>query len=632
MARAAFERAVVLFPEQDEARRRLQEVRERLGGTVVLPGPESPLLPLRRAEFDAKPGRQVRGTMTGNVWEFQERLGEGNMGVVFRVKNAAAGKPEDLALKTYHAARAGEPHIVRRFHSEAINWIRLGRHPNIVQAFWAERLEGALCIVVEYVPGKSLRQEMRRGPLPSRVVLPYALELCDALLHARNTLGLIHRDVKPENCLITTGGALKLTDFGISTSLREILRAFNGPGGAYQNERIGTPPYEAPEQGDPGVQLDERADIHAFGITLAEMIAGERLDRNRIAGQVPFVSVPASLWELARQCVHPDREQRPRYLDELRRKLEICYAELLKAEAPKPPSALDPTVEEYQDRGAAFVVLGEYYSAVESYERALQLRSGDPALWAGLSAAHLKAGDANAAITAAARGIAHCGETSSLLNNKGQALNHSGKHRDALAWFDKALGLDPRNPLILCNRAEALWKLDRRDEALKGCDSALQVDPRFVRVFVMRANILSDQNRINEAYEQLQKAAQVDPQDAEVLFGLSFVLDRMARRTEALAYAESALAQNRTSVAILRHKAWLLLKLSKFNDSIACFDLALVESPGDIEALRGKCLALLSVGKRTEALELIRTATAIAPDNPLIQHAFALAAGEDTQR
>jgi hypothetical protein len=137
-ARVAFQRAAQLFPGRIEAHELLDDVRKKLAGTVVSAGSSGSLLPLRRSDFDSKPSRTVRGAMTGNVWEIQERLGEGYMGVVFRVRNVAVTGRDTFALKTYHAVRAWDETITRRFQREALTWIRLGRHPNIVQAFWVE--------------------------------------------------------------------------------------------------------------------------------------------------------------------------------------------------------------------------------------------------------------------------------------------------------------------------------------------------------------------------------------------------------------------------------------------------------------------------------------------------------------
>jgi serine/threonine protein kinase/thioredoxin-like negative regulator of GroEL len=633
-ARMAFQRAAQLFPGRKEAHELLDEVRERLGGTVVVRGSSDPLLPLRRGDFDAKPSRPVRGAMTGNLWEIEKRLGEGSMGVVFRVRNLAVNGRDAFALKTYRAVRAWDETVTRRFQKEALTWIRLGRHPNIVQAFWVEKLEGALCIVMEYVPGKSLKEAIKQGPIPPRRALPLALNLCDGLRYARDALGVVHLDVKPENCLIGADGGLKLADFGISTIQRNFVMAGSGSAehSAGRDFVGGTEVYQAPEQCNPMIELDERADIHAFGITFGEMLAGELLDRDRIAQGVACGRLAGPLWELVRHSVEPDREHRPRNLDELRRGLEACYADLFRTGAPSPPTAPEPTCDEYMDRAAAFVSLGEYALAIESHKLALQTRRDDPALWAGLSAAQLKAGDYSAAIETADRGIVVGRKTSSLLNNKGQALAAAGRPTEALGCFEDALSFDPANPVILCNRAEVLWNLNACEKALGACEAALAADPRSVRALVIKANILLESQHVSEAYEELQNAARIDPHDSDVLFGLSCVLDRLERPSESLGYLESALTVSQGNAAMLRHRGWLLLKLKRAKEAIGYLNEALAQDPCDVEALRAKCLALLADGKRAEAIDVIRTAARVDPSSLLVQQALQLATAPEPCR
>lgn len=628
-ARTAFERAAQLFPDRQEAHEFLDKVRQKLQGTVVVPDACDPLLPLRRSDFDATPSRPVRGAMTGNLWKIEERLGagSGNMGVVFRVRNLATDGRDIFALKTYKTVDAGDETITRRFHDEAMTWIRLGRHPNIVQAFWVERLEGALCIVMEYLPGKSLKEAIRIGPLPVRRALTLALNLCDALRYARDSLGVIHRDVKPDNCLIGAEGELKLSDFGISATLRNFTTAAGGSAELDVGHDFvgGSWTYEAPEQRNPMLKPDERIDIHAFGITLGEMLAGRLLNRDEIAAGVAGSRLNGPLWQLARHCTEVDRDRRPRNLDELRERLGACYTDLFKTAAPLPPATPKPTADEYKDRAAAFIALGAYALAIDFYKLALQSCCDDSALWAGLSAAQLKAADYSAAVEAADRGISIGQKTSSLLNNKGQALAMSGRAAEALDCFEEAINLDPRNPLILCNRAEVLWNLNDRSLALVVCEEALRVDPRFVRAFVMKANILLEEQRVHEAHLELQKAAGIDPHDSDVQFGLACVLDRLGRPNEAIGYLESALAGNGAHAAMLRHKGWLLLKLNRAEEAIGFMDKVLVRDPRDVEALRGKGLALLVQGKQAEAIDVIRTAAGVDPSNSLVQQALQLA-------
>jgi len=631
-ARQLLERAAILFPDRPEAQTYLEDVRRQLGRTKVDSVTAEPVLPLRPEQF--REGKEYRGITTGNIWRIDKRLGEGSMGVVFRVMNKAADTGTSYALKTFKTAEAWQDGFKRRFEREALIWVQLGHHPNIVRAFWVERLEGIPCIIMEYIATGTLKDTLhRQGALPPKRALALALNLCDGLYYAHEHLGIVHRDVKPSNCLIDADGTLKIADFGISTAIQSLNTGLGRTSTAHPNvtRNAGTPIYEAPEQRDPTTVLDERADIHAFGITFAEILTGKLLDRNAILEGITRGRFAGSLWEVARQCVEPDRERRPRDFRELRQKLDTCYAKVFGRPAPPPPKHPEATPEEDQDRGATFIALGMHALAVQSFEHALGVRPEDPALWAGLSAAYLEARQYTDAISVADKGLALGRRTSSLLNNKGRALLAEGRLEEALVYFRDASDADPSNPMVLHNLSNALWKMRRHSEAMTACEAALNIAPRYVGALVLKANILFDQNRTEESQAVLVEAIRINPQDGEALFGLSWILDRLGKTSEAFTRLELALTVDPENSAMLRQKGWLLLKLDRPSEAIGILDTILDRDPIDIEALRGKCFALLAKGDREAALETIRLAARIDPDNSPVREALRLAEGFSVQ-
>jgi serine/threonine protein kinase len=170
-----------------------------------------------------------------------------------------------IAVKILSAINARDKNFVARFKNEAQTLARLN-HPNIVQVYdWGE-FDNSYFICMEYIEGDSLKEIIeKKGTLPPRTVVGYAVQICNALLMAHKN-NLIHRDIKPQNILITPKGKVKVTDFGIAKSLNmDVTKTLN---------IIGTAHYISPEQAK-GEVLDHRTDIYSMGIVLYEMLTGD---------------------------------------------------------------------------------------------------------------------------------------------------------------------------------------------------------------------------------------------------------------------------------------------------------------------------------------------------------------------
>ncbi len=191
-------------------------------------------------------------------------LGQGAMGTVYRATDAQTG--QEVAVKVIARDLSLDPEMLERFRREGAA-LRQLRHPNIVGFVEAFQHAGQHVIVMEYMPGGSLAELIRQGPVPIERVRRIALGLCDALTRAHE-LAIIHRDIKPENVLLAEDGTPKLTDFGVAKLLSEGTR-LTGTGA-----QVGTPYYMSPEAWE-GKPLDARADIWSLGVVLYEMLTGQ---------------------------------------------------------------------------------------------------------------------------------------------------------------------------------------------------------------------------------------------------------------------------------------------------------------------------------------------------------------------
>jgi hypothetical protein len=195
-------------------------------------------------------------------------LGAGGMGVVYKAVHLLMERV--VALKVLNRSLTARPGFAERFRREVKAAARLA-HPNIVTAYDADEAAGTHFLVMEYVAGTTLDREVaRRGPLPVREACELARQAALGLQHAHER-GMVHRDVKPHNLLLTPGGQVKILDFGLARVVEEGgAGALTLPSGTL----LGTPDYVAPEQArDPG-RADIRADIYSLGCTLYHLLTG----------------------------------------------------------------------------------------------------------------------------------------------------------------------------------------------------------------------------------------------------------------------------------------------------------------------------------------------------------------------
>jgi hypothetical protein len=194
-------------------------------------------------------------------------IGRGGMGVVYEAEDTRLRRA--VALKALPAGYAADPVRRERLTREARAAAALA-HPNIATIFALDELEGSLFLVSELVQGRTLREEVREGPLPGDRLQRTLVELASGLA-AAHAAGIVHRDFKPENIIRCDDGRVKILDFGLARSQgeaapTELRLTQNGTA-------LGTPGYMPPEQLS-GLDVDARADVFAFGVVAWELATG----------------------------------------------------------------------------------------------------------------------------------------------------------------------------------------------------------------------------------------------------------------------------------------------------------------------------------------------------------------------
>jgi eukaryotic-like serine/threonine-protein kinase len=259
-----------------EFARLLREGREALettGGNETPPaGPVSAEIAVRMATADP---RQLAGT----PYRLVRRIGDGANGVVYEAEHVELGRR--VALKVLASEHSGAPASLERFRREA-RAVACLSHPHLVSLYdFGRSLDGRAFLAMELCSGETLDACLQRGPLPWQEATRIAIETARAL-EAAHAAGIVHRDIKPQNLMLTRdggegiGGPTKLLDFGVATALTPARRTATDAEKALGGFAVvGTPEYMAPEQvaGDP---VDRRTDIYALGCVMYEMLTGVR--------------------------------------------------------------------------------------------------------------------------------------------------------------------------------------------------------------------------------------------------------------------------------------------------------------------------------------------------------------------
>jgi serine/threonine protein kinase/Leucine-rich repeat (LRR) protein len=251
-------------------------------------------------------------------YRFIRELGRGGMGVVYQAEQTLMGR--SVAVKVINPTVLAHPHALPRFHAEVKSAARLD-HPNIVRAHDAEQVGNLHLLVMEYVEGVNLAELVtQKGPRPIAHACHYARQAALGLQHAFEQ-GMTHRDIKPQNLMVTQRGVVKVLDFGLARLRSE---GTAGSGLTDVGSFVGTPEYVSPEQATDARTADTRADIYSLGCTLYFLLTGRppfqddtvvKLVLAQIEKEPQPVhelrpDVPPELWEILKRMLAKDPAQR----------------------------------------------------------------------------------------------------------------------------------------------------------------------------------------------------------------------------------------------------------------------------------------------------------------------------------
>jgi eukaryotic-like serine/threonine-protein kinase len=294
------------------------------------------------------------GEVIADRYEIEELVGTGGMSSVYRARDQLLERL--VALKVLHPHYGDDEEYVERFRREARSVARLS-HPHIVTVIDRGEDDGQQFIVFEYIDGENLKQLLARtGPLPTRRALELALEIADALAFAHEH-GLIHRDVKPQNVLVSPDGDAKVTDFGIARSL-DVEHGVTQTGTV-----LGTSNYLSPEQAS-GKPTTPSTDVYSLGVVVYELLTGDvpfpgenfvAVAMKHLNEQPPDLleqrpDVPLRLAAAVDRALEKDPARRFPSMDQFAWELRQCLGELDSPEAERTLITQSPVLRESAPR------------------------------------------------------------------------------------------------------------------------------------------------------------------------------------------------------------------------------------------------------------------------------------------
>ncbi|MEM9379430.1 MAG: protein kinase [Planctomycetota bacterium] len=347
----------------------LQEARDPFGSSGIAGG-----------ATDALPPEVVDARL--DAYDVQVLLGRGGMGAVYRARHRKLDRLVAIKVLRPDAAGIAEDAaaFAERFEREARVLAKLD-HPNIVRIHDFGQSGGDtqfFYLVLEYVEGATLRELLSQGRLSAREALDLAPQICDAL-QAAHDVGVVHRDVKPENILVDATGRVRIADFGLA----KLRSAEPTALGITRTDQVfGTAHYMAPEQMRASGQVDHRADLFSLGVVLYEMLTGE-LPVGRFAPPSATAAEAARLDPVVLKALENDPEARYQAARELQRDVEGPPP----AAPPVAPSRSTPSPTDATLRGPSPVppqistAPGSKFGVIRTWSAAVLLALAYPMTW-----------------------------------------------------------------------------------------------------------------------------------------------------------------------------------------------------------------------------------------------------------
>lgn len=553
--------------------------------------------------------------------------GKSGMGVIYLVTSDKFDFP--FVLKTYQKTSDLNQ---KRFVKEVETWVQLGYHPNIVKTYGAQWIDLQLFVLAEYIEfsenGRNLLTDyLTNYRISYENIIKWSVQFCYGMEHAVNCGLIAHRDIKPDNLMITRELNLKITDFGLSkiSDYTDIIshssknKDANEQNSTKTDSFMGTALYVAPEQIINSKDVDHRADIYSFGIILYQMISGGQWaydipkQSNNILGDLlkaHISSRPNSLkspfMPIIEKCLNKKKEIRYQTFKELLDDLELLAKRLSIIYPPNLYSSSQKTEELYV-KANSYVRLGDYEKAlhfINDYlanqpknHSALNLKGAiliklnriDEALDFFIKAIDIYPSDASALHNIGLLYYLHKKELNKAIeyfeksikfdqNNVGSMMSLSGaylqtkNYEEACNVLITALKLQPQNQVLLSNIKSTLDGILRNKmicwPAVELIDLLTQIDASK-KIYFYKIGVLYFSNQMYwQALTCFQQAEEILPDDVSLLFYIVLSHRFLKEYVEALKYCDKLISKNLERKKATLIKGNILANLKKFDEAI----------------------------------------------------------------
>ena len=499
----------------------------------------------------------------------------GGMGLVYVVyDHQGASNQRVLAIKTLRDQFLRDRKSIARFTTECGAWIKLDRHPNIVRAFSVQEFEGKPHAVLELVTGGDLRRWIGTPRLDLRQVLRFAVQFCLGMEHAMQKGLHCHRDIKPENLLVSDGGTLKITDFGLAKVKDEV------PPSDHETEPIPLedggeePPRDPPEPEPvpPPIEDHGWGDFAAQPAETIDLPASPRAGRPDPAEAKVVNRLPTVTWASARSAVNSGLGgEEGNLLSELlagksvggdravtRDGVMLGTGPYMAPEQFRDAKAVDFRADIYSFGVVLFeMIAGNRPFDADSFVKLAKLheRTAPPSLVKSITGRNAKLakpvdrivqrclakppGKRYQSYGELRRALARClwklARESIVppteleleaweLTNKGASLGTLGRLDEERACYEASIGIMPDYVPSWFNQAASLGSAGCHEQAIDLAEVALHLNPASVPALINKALALDALRRTDEALRLLDMAARLQPHDPEVWYGRAFVL------------------------------------------------------------------------------------------------------------
>ncbi|MBC8318691.1 MAG: serine/threonine protein kinase [Desulfobulbaceae bacterium] len=319
-----------------------------------------------------------------------EQVFSGAMGKVYIATHLGWGVK--MAIKAPRKEALADEEGIQRIIREADGWVRLGLHPNIAACYYVLSIDNIPHIYIEYVNGGTLEEWIQEGRCNDmRTALTLAIQFCNGMEYT-HSMGIIHRDIKPHNILITRDGLLKISDFGILQTVNEAEPVDTSPSSAKKRSAdgnagfIGTPNYASPEQLRNTHKVDTRTDIFSFGLCLWRMFCGKRPYKKNTEGICPEptpadsrIILSPELTDILKKSVAHDPADRYQDFASFKEALNNVYLDLFGVACPYAIMGhIDLRAESLNNRAVSLAELGKISQAAVCLSQTLEINDRLP--------------------------------------------------------------------------------------------------------------------------------------------------------------------------------------------------------------------------------------------------------------